>query len=242
MFKTLTMQPMRHGSDFQAWTLRSSSASIDPYLGVDHAWMGAPTFGAHPHAGMSAVSYVFPDSAGGVHNKDSIGTDNLIRPGGLHWTTAGRGIVHDEVPAETGKVVHSLQIFVDLPRERKTVAPFPLILEPEQVPVVRRPGATVRVLTGAFEGVSSPIQPPTEVAMFHVSLEQGAALAVPLPAGEVMFVMPIEGTVKVDGQNFDAQQPRVPVFPAQTAASTVQLQAPTGAVELMVFAGKPLFG
>src|SRR6266508_3788 len=87
---------------------------IDPFIGVDHAWMSAPTFPPHPHAGFSAVSYLFLDSETGIANQDSIGNHNLIRPGGLHWTTAGRDVVHEEVSAEAGKTVHSLQLFVNL--------------------------------------------------------------------------------------------------------------------------------
>lgn len=75
--------------------------------------MSGPTF--PPHQGFSAVSYLFLDSETGINNRDSIGTQNLIKSGGLHWTTAGKGIVHEEVPAETGKTVHSLLIFISQP-------------------------------------------------------------------------------------------------------------------------------
>nr|CUV10899.1 putative 12-oxophytodienoate reductase [Ralstonia solanacearum] len=118
-----TLQRANHGSHFRAYLLRGAAALIDPFIGVDHARMSAPTFPPHPHAGFSAVSYLFLDSETGIDNRDSIGTHNLTRPGGLHWTTAGRGIVHEEVPAETGKTVHSLQSFVNLPPQRRATAP-----------------------------------------------------------------------------------------------------------------------
>ena len=131
------LQRANHGSHFRAYGLRGVAALIDPFLGVDHAWMSAPTFPPHSHAGFSAVSYLFLDSETGVDNRDSLGTRNLIRPGGLHWATAGSGIVHEEVPAEAGKTVHSLQIFVNLAASQKDIAPFALPLEPEDVPVVQ---------------------------------------------------------------------------------------------------------
>jgi hypothetical protein len=99
------LQPMNFGSHFRAYALRGGEAAepIDPFLGVDHAWISAPTFPPHPHAGFSAVSYLFLDSETGVDNRDSLGNHNLISPGGLHWTAASRGVMHEEFPAKTGK-------------------------------------------------------------------------------------------------------------------------------------------
>lgn len=103
-----SLQRANHGSHFRAYALRGVAALIAPILGVDHAWMSGPTFPPHRHAGFSAVSYPFPDSETGIDNRDSIGSHNLIRPGGLHWATAGSRIIHEEVPAESGKTLHSL--------------------------------------------------------------------------------------------------------------------------------------
>ena len=189
---------------------------------------------------MSAVSYLFLDSETGIDNRDNIGTRNLIRPGGLHWTTAGRGIVHEEVPAETGKTVHSLQIFVDLPPERRNVEPFPLMLEPQDVPVVQLPGVKVRVPIGSFADMRSPLTPPTNVTMLDISLEEGAELVVPIEAGHAAFVMPIFGTASVDGQDFDHNDLRLPVFPAEQAPRAIILQAPHGCAKAMLFSGRPL--
>lgn len=235
-----TLQRMNHGSHFRAFALRSPDDLIDPFLGVDHAWMSGPTFPPHPHKGFSAVSYLFLDSETGIDNRDSIGTQNLIRPGGLHWTTAGRGIVHEEVPAETGKTVHSLQIFVDLAPERKGIDPYPLMLEPQDVPVVHRPGARIRVVAGSFGGARSPLIPPTDVTMLDISLEQGAELAVPIEASQTAFIMPIFGTMELNGESFDYDGLRLPVFPAQDSPNILSLKAPHGGSKVMLFAGRPL--
>jgi len=174
---------MNIGSGFRAHSLRGGemAAPIDPFLGVDHAWMSEPTFATHPHAGFSAVSYLFLDSETGVNNQDSLGARNLIQPGGLHWTAAGRGVVHNEVPAVTGKTVHMLQIFVNLAVERQGAEPFALGLEPQDVPVLHLPGVKVRVPLGSFGEAQSPLHPPTEVHLLDVSLDAGATLSVPVP-------------------------------------------------------------
>lgn len=233
---------MNIGSGFRAYSLRGDEMAepIDPFLGVDHAWMSAATFPTHPHAGFSAVSYLFLDSETGVNNRDSLGTHNLIQPGGLHWTAAGRGVVHDEVPAETGKTVHMLQIFVNLAVERQGGEAFSLSLEPHDVPVLHLPGAKIRVPLGSFGGARSPLRPPTEVRLLDISLDDGASLSVPVPEGHSVFVMPIFGTVLIDGQSFEANEPRLPVFPAQATPRQIALQAKDGNAKVVMFSGTPL--
>ena len=75
-------------------------AAADPIMGFDHYRMNAVTFAPHPHAGFSAVSYLFEDSAGGLRNRDSLGNDFAVGAGGVIWTQAGSGVQHDELPAE----------------------------------------------------------------------------------------------------------------------------------------------
>ncbi|AXI83259.1 pirin family protein [Xylella taiwanensis] len=235
-----SLQRANHGNHFRAYGLRGMAALIDPFIAVDHAWMSAPTFPPHSHAGFSAVSYVFLDSETGIDNRDNISTHNLIRPGGVHWTTAGRGIIHEEVPAETGKIVHSLQIFVNLAREQQDIMPFALSLEPHNVPVVQWPGAKVRVPVGSFGDARSPLNPPTDVTMLDIALEEDAELAIPVAAGHCAFVMPIFGTVVVDGQPFEHHALKLPVFPAQDTPHAMLFQAPHGNAKVMLFSGPPL--
>lgn len=199
------LQQMNIGSHFRAYSLRGGQTAepIDPFLGVDHAWISATTFPPHPHAGFSAVSYLFLDAETGVDNRDSLGHHNLIQPGGLHWTAAGRGVMHEEFPAETGKTVHMLQIFVNLAGERQGDAPRALSLAPEDVPVVQLPGVIIRVPLGSFGETRSPLKPPTEVTLLDIALDAGAELSVPIPAGQSVFVMPIYGKLAVNGQHYE---------------------------------------
>ncbi|BBQ03352.1 hypothetical protein BSFA1_84800 (plasmid) [Burkholderia sp. SFA1] len=240
MFSLAPVKAFTHGEHFRALAVRNPEGMLDPFLGVDHAWMGAPTFPPHRHAGMCAVSYVFLDSETGVLNRDSIGTRNLIRPGGLHWTTAGSGIVHDEVPAESGKTVHSLQIFVDLSREKKSIAPSPLIVEPEEVPVVTQAGATIRIPVGNFGGEVSPAIPPTPVTILDVSLAAGAEIAIPLLSGQTLFLLPISGAIEYLGQRFGPDGPAIPVFHGRPDCEGVAITAADGPAQAVVFFGEQL--
>lgn len=233
------LKPMRHGSQFRAFGLHAGELT-NPFLGIDHAWMSGPTFPPHPHAGFSAVSYLFLDSETWINNRDSLGGRQQILPGGLHWTAAGRGVVHEENPAEPGKTVHMLQIFVNLPREKQGDAPFALALAPQDVPVVTLTGATVRVPLGEFAGHRSPLHPPTEVQLLDISLEAGADLSVPVSAGHTAFVLPIHGTVTVNGQAVDSDGAPVPVMTAQPTGQAIWLRAPQGPAKVALFAGAPL--
>lgn len=236
------LQRMNHGSQFRAFSLRGNQLAkpIDPFLAVDHAWISGPTFPPHPHAGFSAVSYLFLDSETGIDNRDALGNRNLIQPGGLHWTAAGKGVVHEEVPAEPGKTVHMLQIFINLAQQRQADAPFALSLEAQDVPVVRLPGVKVRVPLGSFAQVSSPLSVPTEVTVLDISLEDGAEVSVPIPEGHVAFVMPIDGEVWVDGLPFNLIEPTLPVSLPQRVDRIVTLRANKGNAKAVLFSGAPL--
>jgi redox-sensitive bicupin YhaK (pirin superfamily) len=240
--ETVKLQSMKIGTGFRASTLRGGegSTSIDPFLGVDHAYMSAPTFQPHPHAGFSAVSYLFEDSQTGIMNRDSRGTHNLIQPGGLHWTAAGRGIVHEEIPAQADKMVHMLQIFVNLADHKQSAEPFALSIEPKEVPVVQQGGVTIRVPLGSYGSATSPLQTPTAVTLLDVSLDEGAEVSIPISAGHQAFVLPIHGCVKINGQDIAGEGLTAVIYSEQAILQEINIQAVEGAAQVAVFAGVPL--
>lgn len=242
MYQIVNMERMNIGSHFRATALRGRDMAepIDPFLGVDHAWISGETFAPHPHAGFSAVSYLFLDSETSISNRDSRGMQNRIQPGGLHWTAGGRGIVHEEVPTEHGKTVHMLQIFVNLAVEKQSAAPFSLTLESQDVPTVQVPGAKIRVPLGCYGEVRSPLQPPTDISLLDISLDDGAELPVPILPGHSAFIMPIFGSLEIDGALFESNTPRLPVFSAQPDMHTIRLRAKNGNAKVVVFSGLPL--
>lgn len=234
------LKPMTIGEHFKAYSLRAAGKSLGPFLGVDHVWMSAPTFPLHAHEGICAISYVFADSQSGIQNRDSLGARNVIRPGGLHWMTAGSGVMHEEVPAELGKTVHSLQIFVDLDIAMRELAPSTISLEPDEIPVVRLPGAEVRVPLGEFLGHCSSVITPTQVLLLDISLDDGAAIDIPVPEGHRAFVLPIIGTVSVDGQAFERDDFKSPSFSSSHHKQSVSVAAVGGKAKVVLFSGKPL--
>lgn len=240
MLNIAKLQYVDIGRGFRAYGLRGiDPALIDPFLGVDHAWISAPTFPPHPHAGFSAISYLFPDSETDIQNRDSLGNRNLVPPGSLHWTTAGRGVMHEEFPAKLGKTVHMLQIFANLPRNEQNCAPSTLNLSAREIPSVQMPGIMIRIPLGSLGEVRSPLAPPTDVALFDISLEATVEFRMPVPAGQTAFVLPIAGLVEVDGKTFDAIS-SVPIFTPRSTAHDIRLAGVSAHAQAMVFSGTPL--
>lgn len=235
------MQSASRGGQFRAVRLHGADpAMLDPFMGIDHAWMSAPTFPPHPHAGFSAVTYLFQDSETDIDNRDSLGNSVMVKPGGLHWTAAGRGVVHREDPAVLGRTAHLLQIFINLPQTRQNDAPFSLTLAPQEVPVVQLPGVTVRVPLGSFGEQHSPLAPPTDVTLLDVFVQDGASFTLPVAAGQRAFIMPIAGSADIDGQPFGLEELAAPVLAPFDSDASYQLRARAGATRLAIFIGQPL--
>lgn len=198
----MPVHPMRHGSGFRALGVRGSDAQMDPFLMVDHFWMSEPTFGPHPHAGFSAVTYMFDDAQTAFQNHDSRGDASVIHPGDLHWTIAGAGVVHDEVPVERGKTAHGLQIFVNLAAKDKHIPPGAMHVASADMPrITQSGGAQVKLVFGTYAddaaSISAPITPPTDAALLDVTLQADQAFRYPVPDGVNAFVLVTQGTVQV---------------------------------------------
>lgn len=182
---------------FFSWSLRGTLGGrpLDPFLNLDDFHMAQPTFPPHPHAGFSAVTYLFEDSPGAFRNRDSKGNNQLIPPGAIHWTEAASGVVHEEVPVVPGVDSHGLQMFVNLPVDRHQAPPRALHLDPKEVVEVRpSPGARIRVLAGSFDGKASPLSVVPALTFLDVHLAPHAEVLLPAAAGQTAFAMAIAGS------------------------------------------------
>ena len=167
-----------------------------PVLVLDEFRVTGRPFPPHPHAGFSAVTYVFEDSQGDLRSRDSLGNDVITGPGGIVWTLAGRGVIHEELPADSKRELHGLQIFVNLSSRDKLAVPRMFRLEPRQVPEWRNDaGNRVRVLTGSFEGLSSPLVPAEPFDFFDVTLHD--TLSFDLKNAHTAVVYVLDGRVIV---------------------------------------------
>lgn len=187
------------GPGFTSFGLRGSpDFPLDPFLNVDDFRMSVPTFPPHPHAGFSAVTYLFEDSAGALRNRDSLGDGSRIGPGDLHWTQAGRGMMHEERPETEGTVCHGVQMFVNLRSEHKHAPPRAFHVDAKDIPEVKLgQGARLRLLAGSVLGAESPLTALlTPVLLLDVHLAPGARAQIPVDA-PTCFVLSLAGAGSV---------------------------------------------
>jgi len=213
---------------------------LDPFLAFDHFRMGEPFFPPHPHAGFSAVTYMFPQSANGFLNRDSRGERIEIHPGDLHWTCAGSGLMHEEVPIVDGVVCHGLQIFVNLPAAKKWTKPEVFHLRAADIPRVTAEGVDVRLVVGSHQGRTSPLAPPTEVSLLDVVLAPGGEFDHVAPGGESRFVYVIEGSVDVGSRTGPTRLVAGDAAGFSQDGDSVLVRAVGGPAHVVVAGGRPL--
>jgi redox-sensitive bicupin YhaK (pirin superfamily) len=144
-------------------------------------------------------------SAGAFRNRWTAGPDQLIGPGAIHWTRAGSGMMHEEVPTVPGVTCRGVQMFVKLPAERELDAPRAFHLDADQVREVRpRSGIRVRLLAGELDGTASSLGLPDELTFLDVHLEAGARIELPAPSMWHAFVFLLEGEVDIGGGRMSA--------------------------------------
>lgn len=194
----IATQPQGNGGNFsvQSIDLKRLGSRASPMVVVDDFRVRGRPFPPHPHAGFSAVTYVFEDSKASLRSRASLGADKVVGPGGIVWTQAASGVIHEELPAEEGRELHGLQIFVNLSSKHKLAAPRVLGLEAAEVPEWKSgAGDRVRVVVGSFEGISSPLVSPEPFDLLDVQLRQ--AIAFTLREGHNAVVYVVKGDIAV---------------------------------------------
>jgi hypothetical protein len=174
---------------------------MDPFLMVDHFVMTGPTFAPHTHAGISAVTAIFEDSAGSFLNRDTLGNNIALQAGDLYWLAAAAGAAHEERPGE-GARTHALQIFVDLPAHLKMAPARALHVRADEVPQLEGTGYRVRVVLGASGGATGATGTPQATTLLDGALEPGGRFVHALPAGQQGWVYAVAGqlTVHAEGE------------------------------------------
>lgn len=163
---------------------------------VDHYTMSKPTFGIHPHAGLSAVSLLFGDSKGAHNNRDSLGYKFDLEPGDLYWLASGRGAVHDEAPTP-GSVIHGLQIFVNMPRALKGNAPDSLLVRSKDMPVLESDAYRVKVAMGKSNDAVGAVSPVSNATILDGTINGNKSFAHQLQKKQNSWVYAVKGKLDV---------------------------------------------
>jgi len=235
-------RPLVVGGGFEALSFKQDrfEGLMDPLVMVDHFVMTEPTFGAHPHAGMSAVSVLFEDSEGLFHNRDSLGNDFDIRPGDLYWLKAASGAVHDEAPLP-GARIHALQIFVNLPAKHKADAPSSLHVTSGQMPVIEGADHRVRVVLGESNGVPGAASPALPLTILDIKLAESGAYSHEASPSQGAWLLAIRGDalVQVGAARCAVAQGSALALRTGTNAAPISMQSDGGA-HLVLLHGQPV--
>jgi redox-sensitive bicupin YhaK (pirin superfamily) len=214
-------------------------SELDPFLLLDEfrSEDGADYIGGfpdHPHRGFETVTYML---AGRMRHGDNKGHSGLLRPGSVQWMTAGRGIVHSEMPEQEDGLMWGFQLWVNLPARDKMTAPRYQEFDPDQVPVATLPGgAKVHVIAGKVGAVTGPVAGiATTPTYLDIELPGGSAAAIDLPRGQSAFVYPFEGAVRIG-----AQTVRRGTLAVLGDGAGVALAAEGGPARALLVAGQPL--
>ncbi|MBX3620977.1 MAG: pirin family protein [Rhizobacter sp.] len=215
---------------------------LDPFLmldafGSDSASDYIGGFPSHPHRGFETVTYML---AGRMRHQDSVGNTGLLEPGSVQWMTAGRGIIHSEMPEQEEGRMAGFQLWVNLAAKDKLTAPAYRDVPPAQVPVYTLPeGTTVRVIAGESRGVTGAVtRPTTEPLYLDITLPAGAAFEQAVPAGHNAFVYVHGGAVEIEGMRVDSE--RMAILANDAAAEGLRVRALEGGAKLLLIAGRPL--
>jgi redox-sensitive bicupin YhaK (pirin superfamily) len=214
---------------------------LDPFLMLDAFGSDNPNdyiagFPDHPHRGFETVTYMI---AGRMLHRDSAGHEGLLEGGGVQWMTAGRGVIHSEIPQQTDGVMEGFQLWLNLPARDKMSAPWYRDFKAQELPrFVTAQGVTVIVIAGESQGVSGAVTRQASAPLYlDLHLPAGSGFEQTLPLEHNAFVYVYRGEVRIAGQTVPAQ--RMALLANEDAADGVLIEASTDA-RLLLLAGQPL--
>jgi hypothetical protein len=214
---------------------------LDPFLMLDAFGTDDPQdyiggFPDHPHRGFETVTYMI---AGRMRHRDSAGNEGLLGNGGVQWMTAGRGIVHSELPEQQEGRMEGFQLWLNLPAADKMQAPGYRDIASDDIPEWQGDGVRARVIAGATHGVQGAVQRErTQPLYLDLHLGDGAVFEQPLPAAHNAFVYVVRGNVKLGDTEVAAG--RMAVLANNAGSDGVRLQAEGGEAQALLIAGQPL--
>ena len=215
---------------------------LDPFLMLDAFGTDNPGdyiggFPDHPHRGFETVTYMLD---GRMRHRDSAGNEGLLSGGGVQWMTAGRGVVHSEMPEQEAGRMEGFQLWLNLPAKDKMCAPWYRDIPAAEIPQLRTPeGVTVRLIAGRSHGVDGAMQrDATQPLYLDLELPAGASFDQALPASHNAFVYVYRGGLVIDGQAVPRQ--RMAILDNAPGSDGVRLQAGPEGAKAILIAGQPL--
>ncbi|MDQ0004551.1 redox-sensitive bicupin YhaK (pirin superfamily) [Variovorax boronicumulans] len=218
---------------------------LDPYLmldafGSDNQGDYIGGFPNHPHRGFETVTYMI---AGRMRHRDSAGHEGLLENGGVQWMTAGRGLVHSELPEQEEGLMEGFQLWLNLPAKDKMREPWYRDIQSEEIPeYTTAEGVHVRVIAGTSHGIEGAVlRAHTEPLYLDITLPPGAEFAQPLPADHNVLVYVFRESLWIAGSEVPTR--RMAILANDASSDGVLLRAGAtnhSPARALLIAGRPL--
>jgi redox-sensitive bicupin YhaK (pirin superfamily) len=208
----------------------------DRFIVLVEDWFPAGVFEDHPHRGLETVTYVIE---GELDHFDNHGNAVVIGAGDVQWMTAGRGLLHNERP-KYGTSVHSLQLWVSLPRADKMVTAHIQSIAGAAAPVRRELGAVLKVFSGSSGGVTSPTTNHIPVTVVEMLLEPNAEIGQDLPGNYNGFIILLTGDVAIGASKTTIEVGQTAWLTRSSEPSVVPMKAGMRGARAVLYAGLPL--
>jgi len=209
----------------------------DPFLMLDAFSSENPDdyvagFPAHPHRGFETVTYLLD---GHMLHEDHLGNKGNLKSGAVQWMTAGRGIIHSEMPQQENGRMRGFQLWINLPAKEKMKPAGYRDIQADEIPAVAFPGGKAKIVAGTFENTSGPIQGgSTDPVYWDVELSAGKTFTQKIQ-DKTVYIYPFEGSVEIDDRVLKTHQGGV-----LGSGDAIEVKAGADGARFLVLAAKPI--
>ena len=173
---------------------------LDPFLLLDEFGSDNPDdyiagFPPHPHRGFETITYMMN---GKFRHRDSAGNEGYLRDGSVQWMTAGRGVIHSEMPEQTEGLVRGFQLWLNLPQKKKMIDPAYQDIHAEGIPVIHETNGVFKIISGTYNGTTGPGESHSPVLIMDIHINKNSECIIPVSSGWNVFGFIYEGNVFSD--------------------------------------------
>ncbi len=245
ILRVLAGQPTSDGAGVKLTRVIGTQAlpDLDPFLMLDEFRSDDPAaylagFPDHPHRGFETVTYML---AGSMRHEDNKGNKGLLGPGSVQWMTAGRGIVHSEMPEQQDGLMWGFQLWINLPAKDKMSEPRYQDIPPADLPIVKSAGGVrVKVVAGNFAGTQGPVAPKVTAPLFlDIEIPAGASFEAELAGDHNAFTYVYDGAAEI-GPLGEARPLARGQLGLLGPGTSFQASATAKPARLLLLAGRPL--
>ncbi len=221
---------------------KSQFARIDPFLMLDCFSSDDPDdyiagFPAHPHRGFETVTYMLD---GLMKHRDHMGNEGILRPGSVQWMTAGRGVIHEEMPQQENGLMRGFQLWVNLPASEKMKPAAYQNIEPEEITEISLEQGLIRLVAGSLDIGGSSYEGPVsgisrQPIFMEVRLNSGEAIELPVANALSGFVYLFEGTAEMGEETLAIHEAA-----ELSEGDTIRVSAGEAGARFMLIAGQAI--